>query len=195
MAEKTRQDAVGIPFSKEKLFVSDGKDVWFYVPQDGQARKSKAKNLDDMRSPLAFLLGKTKLQKELRGLSLAPDIEPLRNGDVVLRGIPKGFEDQIGEIVLEVNAENRMKPSSDGRLYKIGPLRLHDLCPTWSTQRHAGVQNTVLPGTIRGHVDIDLATTCPAVAAARVAVRRAPAADGECRPVGILVPRSLPRAR
>ena len=93
---------------KEKLFLSDGKDVWFYVPQDGQARKSKARNLDDVRSPLAFLLGKSKLQKELRGLSLAPDVAPMLDGDVVLRGIPKGFEEQIGEIVLEVNPDNRI---------------------------------------------------------------------------------------
>ena len=58
---------------REKLFVSDGKDAWFYVPEDRQARKTAAKKLDDIRSPLAFLLGKTKLEKELRGLSLAPD--------------------------------------------------------------------------------------------------------------------------
>ena len=76
---------------KEKLFVSDGKTAWFYVPEDRQARKSSAKKLEDLRSPLAFLLGKTKLEKELRGLSLAPDIEPLASGDVVLRGVPKGL--------------------------------------------------------------------------------------------------------
>lgn len=93
---------------KEKLFVSDGKTAWFYVPEDRQARKSSAKKLEDLRSPLAFLLGKTKLEKELRGLSLAPDIEPLGSGDVVLRGIPKGLEDQISEIVLEVTPDNRI---------------------------------------------------------------------------------------
>ncbi len=93
---------------KEKLFVSDGKTAWFYVPEDGQARKSSAKKLEDLRSPLAFLLGKTRLQKELRGLSLAPDIEPLGSGDVVLRGVPKGLEDQISEIVLEVTPDNRI---------------------------------------------------------------------------------------
>src|SRR5208282_289805 len=59
---------------REKLFVSDGKDAWFYVPEDRQARKTDARKLEDIRSPLAFLLGKTKLEKELRGLSLAPDI-------------------------------------------------------------------------------------------------------------------------
>src|SRR5438270_14017864 len=66
---------------REKLFVSDGKTAWFYVPEDRQARKSSAKKLEDLRSPLAFLLGKTKLEKELRGLSLAPDVEPLESGE------------------------------------------------------------------------------------------------------------------
>lgn len=93
---------------KEKLFVSDGKSAWFYVPEDRQARKSSAKKLDDLRSPLAFLLGKTKLEKELRGLSLAPDVHPLQPEDVVLRGVPKGLEEQIAEFVLEVTPEHRI---------------------------------------------------------------------------------------
>jgi outer membrane lipoprotein carrier protein len=93
---------------KEKLFVSDGKDAWFYVPEDQQARRQAAKKLDDARSPLAFLLGKTKLEKELRGLSLAPDITPVVSGNTVLRGVPKGLEDQVAEIVLEVTPENRI---------------------------------------------------------------------------------------
>ena len=94
---------------KDKLFVSDGKDAWFYVPEDRQARKSAAKKLEDLRSPLAFLLGKSKLEKELRGLSLAPDIPPLENADTMLRGIPKGLEDQISEIVLEVTPQNKIR--------------------------------------------------------------------------------------
>src|SRR5882672_7418098 len=49
---------------REKLFVSDGKDAWFYVLGDRQARKKAAKKLEDVRSPLSFLLGKTKLAKE-----------------------------------------------------------------------------------------------------------------------------------
>ena len=93
---------------KEKLFVSNGKDAWFYVADDRQARKESAKKLEDVRSPLAFLLGKTKLEKELRGLSLAPDIQPFRSGDVVLRGVPTAMADQIAEIVLEVTAQNQI---------------------------------------------------------------------------------------
>jgi outer membrane lipoprotein carrier protein len=93
---------------KEKVFVSDGKEAWFYVPGDRQARKESAKKLEDVRSPLAFLLGKTKLEKELRGLSLAPDVTPVEAGDVVLRGIPVGMEDRVSEIVVEVTAANRI---------------------------------------------------------------------------------------
>ena len=93
---------------KEKLFVSNGKDAWFYVPEDHQARKSSAKQLEDVRSPLAFLLGKTKLEKELHGLSTAPDIAPLRPEDVVLRGVPSAMADQFNEIVLEVTPEHRI---------------------------------------------------------------------------------------
>ena len=93
---------------KEKLFVSNGKDAWFYVPDDRQARRESAKKLEDIRSPLAFLLGKTKLEKELRGLSAAPDITPLESGNVVLRGVPVAFADQISEIVLEVAPDFRI---------------------------------------------------------------------------------------
>jgi len=93
---------------KEKLFVSNGKDAWFYVPDDRQARKESAKKLEDVRSPLGFLLGKTKLEKELHGLSLAPDIEPLTPANVVLRGVPKALSDQINEIALEVTPDSHI---------------------------------------------------------------------------------------
>ena len=93
---------------KEKLFVSNGKDAWFYVPEDRQARKESAKKLEDIRSPLAFLLGKTKLQKELQGLSLASDIAPAEAGNVVLRGVPAALADRISEIQLEIAPDDRI---------------------------------------------------------------------------------------
>jgi outer membrane lipoprotein carrier protein len=93
---------------KEKLFVSNGKDAWFYVPGDRQARKESAKKLEDIRSPLAFLLGKTKLEKELRGLSTAPDIASLNAADTVLRGVPVAFADRISEIVVEIAPDSRI---------------------------------------------------------------------------------------
>jgi outer membrane lipoprotein carrier protein len=93
---------------REKLFVSDGRDAWFYVPDDRQARKTDARKLDDIRSPLAFLLGKSKLEKELQGLSLAPDVAPLTAGNVVLRGVPQALADRVSEILLEVTPDHRI---------------------------------------------------------------------------------------
>jgi outer membrane lipoprotein-sorting protein len=51
------------------------------------------------------MLGKTKLEKELDGLSLAPDRKPLNPGDVVLRGVPNGMGDRIEQTLLEVTPD------------------------------------------------------------------------------------------
>jgi outer membrane lipoprotein carrier protein len=87
---------------REKLFLTDGHTAWFYVPGERQARKTSLKNLDDLRSPLAYLLGRTKLEKEFQGLSLAPDIAPLKPGDIVLRGIPRNANGRISDVVMEI---------------------------------------------------------------------------------------------
>jgi outer membrane lipoprotein carrier protein len=90
---------------RPKLFLTDGHAAWFYVPGEKQVRRTPVKQLDDLRSPLRYLLGKTKLEKELDGLSLAPDQKPLNTGDVVLRGIPKGMGDRIEQTLLEVTPD------------------------------------------------------------------------------------------
>lgn len=91
----------------EKLFLTDSQTAFFYVPGERQARKTSVKKLDDLRSPLRYLLGKTRLEKELDGLSLAPDVKPLVSGNQVLRGIPRNMKDRISEVLLEVNSAHQ----------------------------------------------------------------------------------------
>jgi len=91
---------------QEKVFVGDGKDAWLYLPAEKQVHKSSMRKLEDLRSPLAFLLGKAKLEKELDGLSFAPDAQPWREGDTVLRGVPKGLEDRVRQVLLEITPEH-----------------------------------------------------------------------------------------
>ncbi|MGA8154526.1 MAG: outer membrane lipoprotein chaperone LolA [Terriglobales bacterium] len=91
---------------REKLFVSDGKNAWFYIPGERQARRTPVRQLDDLRSPLAFLLGKTKLERELTGLSLAQDVQPLAAGDVILRGVPKAMADRVSQVLLEITPDH-----------------------------------------------------------------------------------------
>jgi outer membrane lipoprotein carrier protein len=90
---------------RPKLFLSDGQTAWFYVPGERQARRTPVKQLDDLRSPLRYLLGKTKLEKELEGLSLAPDQQPISSGDFVLRGDPRGLRDRVAQTLLEVTPD------------------------------------------------------------------------------------------
>jgi outer membrane lipoprotein carrier protein len=93
---------------REKLFVSDGKAVWFYLPAERQLRKTDFRKLDDLRSPIAFLLGKTKLENELQGLSKAVDQAPLDPANTLLRGVPKAMADRVSEVLLEVTPSSQL---------------------------------------------------------------------------------------
>jgi outer membrane lipoprotein carrier protein len=56
-----------------KLFVSDGKDVYLYTPEAHRVEKTKLKASDDMRAPLAFLLGKLDFAKDFRDFDIQPE--------------------------------------------------------------------------------------------------------------------------
>ena len=55
-----------------KLFVSDGKDVYLYTPDAHRVEKAKLKASEDMRAPLAFLLGKLDFAKDFRDFDIQP---------------------------------------------------------------------------------------------------------------------------
>jgi outer membrane lipoprotein carrier protein len=93
---------------REKLFISDGKVAWFYVPGESRVQKAPVSKIDDLRSPLRFLLGKTKLDKELNGLSIAPDVPASIAGNVVLRGVPRQMQDRISQVLLEITPDHRI---------------------------------------------------------------------------------------
>jgi len=93
---------------KEKLFISDGQAVWFYLPAERQLRKTALRKLDDLRSPLAFLLGKTKLERELQGLSKVVDQSPLGAGNTLLRGVPQAMAGQLTEVQLEITPSDQI---------------------------------------------------------------------------------------
>jgi outer membrane lipoprotein carrier protein len=97
----------------EKLFISDGQAVWFYLPAERQLRKTALRKLDDVRSPVAFLLGKTKLENELRGLSKAVDQSPLDPANTLLRGVPQSvisesMAGQVSEVQLEITPSDQI---------------------------------------------------------------------------------------
>jgi outer membrane lipoprotein carrier protein len=84
-----------------KVFLLDGKYGWFYTPGAPQVQRVAARELDDLRSPLQFLLGHTDLEKELSGLQVSPDLSD--RGVLVLTGQPKGQVSRVSRVVLRVD--------------------------------------------------------------------------------------------
>lgn len=87
-----------------KLFVLDGKFAWFYTPGDAQAQRTPASQLDDLRSPLRFLLGHTQLKKELVNVSVTEDSHGMH-----VAGIPRGMEQRIHRLTLDVTASGQIE--------------------------------------------------------------------------------------
>ena len=76
-----------------KLFVSDGKFIYFYTPEDNRAEKMKLKETDDLRAPLAFLLGRLHFSDDFREFrSHAED------GGVFITAIPKSDKLPYAEV-------------------------------------------------------------------------------------------------
>jgi outer membrane lipoprotein carrier protein len=84
-----------------KIFLLDGKYAWFYTQGDAQVQRIPASELDDLRSPLRFLLGHTQIEKELTGLTIAA----APNGCFTLTGQPKGQEKRVTRLTLTVTRD------------------------------------------------------------------------------------------
>jgi outer membrane lipoprotein carrier protein len=85
-----------------KVFVLDGKYAWFYAPSDTQVQRIAASQLDDLRSPLRFLLGHTKIESELEGLKIAPIAQTGKSGNYTLTGVPKGQQKRLAKLSLTI---------------------------------------------------------------------------------------------
>jgi outer membrane lipoprotein carrier protein len=80
-----------------KVFLLDGKFAWFYTPGDPQVQRIPAKQMDDLRTPLRFLLGHTQLKKELDNITITAVGANFR-----IAGVPKGMEQRVKELSLIV---------------------------------------------------------------------------------------------
>jgi outer membrane lipoprotein carrier protein len=97
---------------EEKLFVADGKQAWFFVPADRTATRSKTKESDDWRTPLALLAGRMKRGTFARLCRNVERLSPQAAAESVphaaLRCLPKGDDPPFTELLLDVDSENRL---------------------------------------------------------------------------------------
>jgi outer membrane lipoprotein carrier protein len=89
-----------------KLFVSDGKNLFLYVPGEKQVRQSAAKASEDFRTPLSVLLSRLSLRKVFSKIEFADQALEPEAGNRVLRGYPrKEFEDEYRQVLIELSPQ------------------------------------------------------------------------------------------
>ena len=109
---------------EKKLFLVDGKNVWYYVPADHTASRTSVKQSSDWRTPLALLAGKVNLEKLCGSLKLAAPAEQAASrasnstdaadrateiGNEVLVCQPrKEDQDAFSEVFFEVNPRDQL---------------------------------------------------------------------------------------
>src|SRR5436853_2665990 len=86
---------------EDKLFISDGKTIYFYLPADWQVNKEAVKQSFDDRIPMMFLLGQANLRNEFTRFELL-NTKPFFEGLKVVRMYPKRKTD-FEEILMEVD--------------------------------------------------------------------------------------------
>jgi outer membrane lipoprotein carrier protein len=67
-----------------KLFVSDGKFIYLYTPEENRYEKLNLKETDDMKAPLAFLLGRLNFRDDFREFR-----STAQGADISITAIPK----------------------------------------------------------------------------------------------------------
>jgi len=109
---------------QKKLFLVDGKSVWYYVPADHTASRTSVKQSSDWRTPLALLAGKVNLEKLCGSLDLAPVAEqpaphPSNSNDAAEHATEAGNEvlvcqprkedrEAFSEVFFEVNPRDQL---------------------------------------------------------------------------------------
>lgn len=98
-----------------KLFIVNGRDVWFYVAADREATHADAGAVSDARFPFLFLLGQTSLRRAFRSITMVEQSGETRT----LRLLPRSSAD-VRELFLDVTVDGmilrvRMTDASGAR--------------------------------------------------------------------------------
>lgn len=84
-----------------KLYISDGKYLYDYDPNQNRAEKMAFKEVEDLRGPLAFLLGRLNFDNDFREFRSQPDRE-----NVFITAIPKSDKLPYTEVKFLVSPDS-----------------------------------------------------------------------------------------
>lgn len=88
---------------EHKLFVSDGKNVFFYVYGEATATRSPVKETADPQIPFLFLLGRGNLRRDFSRIEVATGEPGSGGGNQVLRLFPKRAPEEFKQLLVEVS--------------------------------------------------------------------------------------------
>jgi outer membrane lipoprotein carrier protein len=87
-----------------KFFLSDSKSLYLYNPEENRVEQMKVQETEDMRAPLAFLLGQLNFQIEFRNLQARPEGAGTR-----ITGESKGENLPYSQVEFVVTADYRIR--------------------------------------------------------------------------------------
>ncbi len=88
---------------KEKLFLSDGKKLLLYIPDENQLTRSSVKSSEDVRVPFRLLLSRPNLHRVFSKIEFADLALRHQPENYVLRAFPKlGYEEDYREVLMEL---------------------------------------------------------------------------------------------
>ncbi|HEY0323736.1 MAG TPA: outer membrane lipoprotein carrier protein LolA [Pyrinomonadaceae bacterium] len=90
-----------------KLFIVNGRDVWFYIPADREATHADTGAVSDERFPFLFLLGQTNLRRAFRSITIAED-GSAASDTRTLRLVPRNNSGGLREVFLDMTTEGRI---------------------------------------------------------------------------------------
>lgn len=89
---------------KGKLFISDGKLVYLYSPDFNRVQRSRVRESEDMRTPLALLLGKLDFWRDFERFEARPE-----GSDTRLKARPKSDQAPYTEVEFVVSPSYEIK--------------------------------------------------------------------------------------
>jgi outer membrane lipoprotein carrier protein len=88
---------------EQKLFISDGREMLLYVPEEKQLTRSSTRDTADLREPLSVLLSRVNWRKAFSKVELLPSTAAHDPADRVLQAYPRArFAEDYKSVVLEV---------------------------------------------------------------------------------------------
>ena len=88
---------------QRKIFVSDGRNIYFHVFGENHALRSSIKESADPQIPFLFLLGRGNLRRDFQKIELMADERAIVPGNRVLRLVPKRAPEEFKRLLVEVN--------------------------------------------------------------------------------------------